>query len=364
MVAEAARMRVMQGPPWSGVAERRRILTDDPEAVNSVRGAALALALVALALAGTVRAAAADPPRPPRGLRLLVVLAGFPDRPLAKSPAHFARQLSRFVAYWTEVSSGRLRLVPTLDELAVTLPGPRRSYVGRPDALARDALAAAATAPAAADALIVFLAGAGPESHAGPGPAADPGCNYLALVSPAAAAVIRCRARASSCGTSTSARSRSGVRRTTCSGSSSAWSRPTAAATSTAGTPPAATAATRPIRGPVRRPGAGGRAQCSSSWARAWWAPPSSARRGPARSCRRSAASPRPPWRSRPARSSGAPRCAVRAPPAWLLTTGARPASCSATSRRPGPSCASTCWSRRPPVIDSLAAGVRRSRRT
>src|SRR5439155_40431 len=74
----------------------------------------LVLALVALALAGTARAAAADPPRPPRELRLLVVLAGFPDRPLAKTPAHFARQLSRFVAYWTEVSSGRLRLVPTL----------------------------------------------------------------------------------------------------------------------------------------------------------------------------------------------------------------------------------------------------------
>src|SRR5204863_403972 len=43
----------------------------------------LALALVALALAGTARAAAADPPRPPRELRLLVVLAGFPDRPLS-----------------------------------------------------------------------------------------------------------------------------------------------------------------------------------------------------------------------------------------------------------------------------------------
>src|SRR5207249_1406038 len=83
----------------------------------------------------------------PRELRLLVVLAGFPDRPLAKTPAHFARQVSRFVAYWTEVSRGRLRFVPTLDELAVTLPGPRRSYVGRPDALARDALAALAAAP-------------------------------------------------------------------------------------------------------------------------------------------------------------------------------------------------------------------------
>src|SRR5437773_2184570 len=38
-VAEAARTRVMQEPPWSGVAERRRILTDDPEAVNSGRRA-------------------------------------------------------------------------------------------------------------------------------------------------------------------------------------------------------------------------------------------------------------------------------------------------------------------------------------
>src|SRR5207247_8285305 len=73
----------------------------------------LALALVALALAGAARAAAADPPRPPRELRLLVVLAGFPDRPLAKTPAHFARQLSRFVAYWTEVSSAPLRIGPT-----------------------------------------------------------------------------------------------------------------------------------------------------------------------------------------------------------------------------------------------------------
>ncbi len=152
-----------------------------------MRGAALALTLVGLALAGAARAAAADPPRPPRELRLLVVLAGFPDRPLSKSPAHFARQLSRFVAYWTEVSSGRLRLVPTLDERVVTLPGPRRSYVGRPDALARDALAAVATAPAAADALIVFFAGAGRESHAGAGPAGDPWSNYTALVPPARA---------------------------------------------------------------------------------------------------------------------------------------------------------------------------------
>src|SRR5205823_6808056 len=99
------------------------------------------------------------------------VLAGFPDRPLAKTPAHFARQLSRFVAYWTEVSSGRLRIVPMVNEAAVTLPSPRRSYVQRPDALARDALAALAAAPAAVDALIVFFAGTGRESHPDKGPA-------------------------------------------------------------------------------------------------------------------------------------------------------------------------------------------------
>src|SRR5437867_8502371 len=38
-VAEAAKTRVIQEPPWSGFAERRRILTDDPEAVNSGRAA-------------------------------------------------------------------------------------------------------------------------------------------------------------------------------------------------------------------------------------------------------------------------------------------------------------------------------------
>src|SRR5438552_552206 len=32
--ARAGQRRVMQGPPWSGFAERRRIRTDDPDAVN------------------------------------------------------------------------------------------------------------------------------------------------------------------------------------------------------------------------------------------------------------------------------------------------------------------------------------------
>src|SRR5436190_1568563 len=71
--------------------------------------------------------------------------------------------------------------------VALTLPGPRRSYVQRPDALARDALAALAAAPAAADALIVFFAGTGRESHPDKGPADDPWSNYTALVPPARA---------------------------------------------------------------------------------------------------------------------------------------------------------------------------------
>ena len=155
-----------------------------------MRGAGRALALVALALAGAAPAAAADTPRPPHELRVLVVLAGFPDRPLAKSPAHFARQLSRFVAYWTEVSSGRLRIVPTVDDVAVTLPGPRRGYVQRPDALARDALAALPAAPPVADALVVFFAGAGRESHPSTGSADDPWSNYTALAPPARAGEV------------------------------------------------------------------------------------------------------------------------------------------------------------------------------
>src|SRR5437016_1151367 len=149
--ARAGQRRVMQGPPWSGFAERRRILTDDPEAVNYGRRAAprgrrgnhggcgarhhanrlLAGTLAALALAASARAAVADRSRPPRELRLLVVLAGFPDRPLAKPRAHFTRQLSRFVAYWTEVSAGRLRIEPTLVETTVTVPGPLQNSMAK-----------------------------------------------------------------------------------------------------------------------------------------------------------------------------------------------------------------------------------------
>ncbi|HJQ82814.1 MAG TPA: M6 family metalloprotease domain-containing protein, partial [Candidatus Binatia bacterium] len=135
---------------------------------------------------------------PVRGdLDLLVVLAAFPDRGLAKQREHFVGRptslVDRLVAYWAEVSSGRLRIRPTVGEAVVTLPRPRPTYVQRPDAIARDALVAfdaAATAPADraalahADAVVVFFAGPGRESHVAGGDPTDPWSNYVAMLPP------------------------------------------------------------------------------------------------------------------------------------------------------------------------------------
>src|SRR5205814_1373222 len=74
-----------------------------------------------------------------------VVVADFPDRPLAKRRAHFTGRptslVDRLVAYYDEVSSRRLRIVPTVGTTVARLPRPRAAYVQRPDAIARDALA-------------------------------------------------------------------------------------------------------------------------------------------------------------------------------------------------------------------------------
>jgi immune inhibitor A len=152
---------------------------------------ALALVLATqLSLAGPSVASAV----PTRGdLPILVILAGFPDRPLTHDRAYFATLIERLVAYYTEVSSGRLRIVPHIGGPVVTLPGPRLRYVGHPPVLARDAalaFAAAATDPADLDALrtarglIVFFAGAGRESHVEGGYPGDPWSNYTALQPP------------------------------------------------------------------------------------------------------------------------------------------------------------------------------------
>jgi immune inhibitor A len=181
----------MQGPPWSESVERRRIVTDTLQRVNCAKlvGACL------LALAGALPADAV----PTRGdLHLLVVLAGFPDRALARERAYFTggpdALVDRLVEYYAEASSGRLRIVPTVGRAVVTLPAPRASYVQRPGALAADALAAfdaVATdaddraALPRADALVVFFAGTGRESHTHSPEPNDPWSNYVGLLPPA-----------------------------------------------------------------------------------------------------------------------------------------------------------------------------------
>jgi immune inhibitor A len=158
---------------------------------------ALVLA-VQLSLAGRSTASAV----PTRGdLPILVILAGFPDRPLTHDRAYFATLIDRLVAYYTEVSSGRLRIVPHIGGPVVTLPQPRLRYVGHPPALARDAalaFAAAASDPADLDALrtarglIVFFAGTGRESHVESGDPADPWSNYTGLQPPIGAMQDAC----------------------------------------------------------------------------------------------------------------------------------------------------------------------------
>lgn len=128
---------------------------------------------------------------------MLVVLAQFPDRALSRPRAEFTGNaealVERFVAYWTEVSSGRLQLRVHVGTPVVTLPEARASYVQRPDALARDALRAfTAVATAASDrealarggALVVFFAGSGREANARGGSPDDPWSNYTALTPP------------------------------------------------------------------------------------------------------------------------------------------------------------------------------------
>jgi immune inhibitor A len=134
-------------------------------------------------------------------VRVLFVLAQFPDRSLTHQRGYFVggpdALVERFVAYWAEVSAGRLRIVPTVGGPVVTLPERRAAYVQRPAEMARDALARfAAVATAAADrdalagaaAVVVFFTGPGRESHPGGGDAGDPWSNYVTLVPPADAA--------------------------------------------------------------------------------------------------------------------------------------------------------------------------------
>lgn len=127
-------------------------------------------------------------------LDVLVVLASFPDRPLSRPRADVEALLARFVAYWTEVSYGQLRLRPHLASTVVTVPHPRAQYVQRPARLATDALRAFAAAARDGDlaalerggAALVVFAGRGRESHLGGGDPGDPWSNYTGLTAPVA----------------------------------------------------------------------------------------------------------------------------------------------------------------------------------
>lgn len=182
----------MRPPRWI-FAKRRRIFTDTLRAVNSERALG---ALLALALAGAADGAVRTVPTT-GDLRLFVVLAEFPDRPLAHPRDYFTGTatslVDRLVAYWAEVSAGRLRIVPHMGATAVRLPLPRARYVQRASALAGDALRAFAASPmdeadrtawADAEAAVVFFPGPGRESYMRPGESGDPWSNYTELSPP------------------------------------------------------------------------------------------------------------------------------------------------------------------------------------
>lgn len=101
--------------------------------------------------------------------------------------------IERMVGYWTEVSHGRLRVLPHAGSRIVTLPLPRARYVQQPGRLASDAIRAfAAVAEDPADraalarspAAIVVFAGTGRESHVARAHPEDPWSNYVGLAPP------------------------------------------------------------------------------------------------------------------------------------------------------------------------------------
>jgi M6 family metalloprotease-like protein len=177
-------------PPGPEVRKQRRILTDATRAVNVGAGVRALLLALAVVLGGATPTPAAS--TAVGDLPILVVLAGFPDRPLEYDRAHFTTLIDRLVAYYGEVSSGRLRIVPHMGGgPVVTLPQARATYVGRAADLARDALRefervavdpADTRALAEAQGVIVFFAGTGRESHVAKGDPDDPWSNYTSLV--------------------------------------------------------------------------------------------------------------------------------------------------------------------------------------
>jgi immune inhibitor A len=130
-------------------------------------------------------------------LRLLVIRAAFPDRPLTQPAEYFLGApdglVDRLVEYYAEVSTGRLRIEPHLGDAVVELSMERRRYVQRAVTLAGEAIRAFARtattdgdrrALADADAVVVFFPGPGRESWLQPGETGDPWSNYVDLAPP------------------------------------------------------------------------------------------------------------------------------------------------------------------------------------
>ncbi len=184
-------------PPRSSFPKWRRILTEASQAVNSACpiGKILAGCLLGLLATGVDARARTIPTH--GTLRLLVVRAAFPDRPLTQPTEYFLGApdglVDRLVAYYAEVSTGRLRIEPHLGDAVVELPMPRARYVQRAIPLAGEAIRAFARAAATdadrraladADAVVVFFPGPGRESWLEPGQTDDPWSNYVDLAPP------------------------------------------------------------------------------------------------------------------------------------------------------------------------------------
>jgi immune inhibitor A len=153
-----------------------------------------------LVAVGPTRADAAGDSVASRGdLRLLVVRAAFPDRPLTQDATYFLGSASslidRLVDYYAEVSAGRFRIVPYLGETVVTLTRPRASYAQRTAVLAIEALGGferQATSEAdrralrESQAVVVFFPGPGKESSMLDRDTPDPWSNFLDMAAPVA----------------------------------------------------------------------------------------------------------------------------------------------------------------------------------
>jgi M6 family metalloprotease-like protein len=185
------------------------ILTEPLRRVNGRQAATTAVLAVALAVATAEAAPRRPTGEPPRftsvGLarsigviRVVFLLAQFPDRPLARPRSDFTEPVmrtglvERLADYYFEVSGARLEIEPIVAEHVITTEHPRAHYVRRPAALVREAFlhtlaadgeAAVRDAIERADTVIVFFAGPGKESDLA-GDANDPWSNFTTVFPP------------------------------------------------------------------------------------------------------------------------------------------------------------------------------------